>query len=341
MIRFKLHAFSSQPIASAISKFSRILLMVNLAVVCIFSQIVNSSEPANIAQSEKKILDPTFELKKVAGDCKFTEGPVVNGEGVLFFSDSENNRIMQRDAEGNVSVFRQPSGRANGMMFDYQGRMLLCQSMGHGGLQRVVRLEEDGTETVLAEKYEGSKFVAPNDLCVDHQGRNFFTDPIYGDPKTAPQPTSGVYRIDAPGKVTRIISNLKRPNGILITPDDKTLFVSDRGTQKLHRYQIQSDGSVKPDGILYDFAPDRGIDGMWMDEQGNIYGAAGENETTGLFVISPKGKLLLHYPLPEYATNVTLGGKNRRDLYITAGKSVYQLRTLIPGVPVPSTVSEK
>src|SRR5690606_5083736 len=139
---------------------------------------------------------------------------------------------------------------------------------------RVVRIEEDGSQTIMADRYNGQQFIAPNDLCVDKKGRIYFTDPYYpaeGIEKS--QPTSGVYRIDAVGKVSLVISNLEKPNGILITPDNATIYVSDRGTQKLHRYKVLSDGSLEHVEVVYDFFPDRGIDGMCMDEEGLIYGA--------------------------------------------------------------------
>ena len=281
------------------------------------------------------VLDPDFGVKKVAGDCKFTEGPAVDAGGNLLFSDNPNDRIMQLAPDGKLTVFRQPCGRANGLLLDHQGRLLMCQSSGPGGRRRVVRLEKNGEQTVLAETFGGNPFIAPNDLCMDRSGRVYFTDPYYGPPNEKSQPTSGVYRIDAPGKVALVISDLQRPNGIVITPDDKLVYVSDRGTQKLHRYKVLPDGGLAPAGVVYDFAPDRGIDGMWLDVKGNIFGAAGVGKTTGLFVISPDGRLLLHKPMPEFATNVTFGGLDMRDLYLTAGKSVYMMRSITPGAIMP------
>lgn len=285
---------------------------------------------ASLASADE-ILDSSFGVKKVASDCKFTEGPAVDKEGNLFFSDGENDRIMKLTPEGKLSVFRSPCGRANGLLFDREGRLLMCQSSGNGGGRCVARLEKDGKETVLAETFNDKKFIAPNDLCIDKKGRVYFTDPYYGPPAEKSQPTSGVYRIDAPGEVHLMIDNLLRPNGIVITPDNKLVYISDRGTQKLHRYRVQTNGDLKSDGILYDFSPDRGIDGMWLDQRGNVYGAAGKGKTTGLFVISPKGKLLLHKPMPEFSTNVTFGGKDMRDIFFTASTSVYKMRAMIRG----------
>ncbi len=282
-----------------------------------------------------EILEPGSKLTKAVDGCEFTEGPVVDAKGNVLFSDGPNDRIMQRSPDGKLTEFRKPCGRVNGMTMDGQGRLVVCQSSGEGGKRRVARFELDGRETVLAEKFEGKRFIAPNDVCLDADGRIFFTDPYYGPPAEKSQPTSGVYRIDPDGRVTRVLNNLLKPNGILITPDNRLVYISDRGTQKLHRYELQSDGSLKPAGIVYDFSPDRGVDGMRLDVEGNIYAAAGQDKTTGLFVVSPQGKLLLHQPLPEFSTNVVFGGEDRRDLYITATTGVYRLRTRIAGAPVP------
>jgi len=296
---------------------------------------------ASAPASAQAILDDAFGVKKVAGGCKFTEGPAVDAGGNLFFSDGPNDRIMRLSPDGKLNEFRKPCGRANGLLFDHEGRLLMCQSSAPGGRRRVARLEPDGREIPLAETYGGSRFIAPNDLCIDRKGRIYFTDPWYGGKNEKSQPTSGVYRIDSPGKVALVISNLQRPNGIVITPDDRLVYVSDRGTQKLHRYKVLADGALRPDGVVYDFAPDRGIDGMWLDVEGNIYGAAGKGKTTGLFVISPGGKLLLHKPMPEFATNVTFGGRDMRDLFLTAGTSVYKMRTTRPGVRLPVKKTSK
>ncbi|MGE0758512.1 MAG: SMP-30/gluconolactonase/LRE family protein, partial [Pirellulaceae bacterium] len=131
---------------------------------------------ASPAQAQS-LLDESFGVQKVAGDCLFTEGPVVDAQGTLFFSDGRNNRILQRTVDGQVSEFRKPSGRANGLTLDHEGRLLLCQSSGDGGGRRDTRLEKDGTETVLAATYEGKPFNAPNDICVDPRGLIYFTDP--------------------------------------------------------------------------------------------------------------------------------------------------------------------
>jgi gluconolactonase len=282
------------------------------------------------------ILAPDSKIEKIASGCKFTEGPVVDREGNLFFSDGPNDRIMRLSPDGKLMVERSPCGRVNGMTLDHEGRLVVCQSAGAGGKRRVSRFEKDGSETVLADQFDGKPFIAPNDLCIDHKGRIYFTDPYFGPPAEKSQPASGVYRIDTPGKVVRLLDNLGRPNGIVITADNKQIYVSDRATQKLHRYDVLDNGDLKAAGIVYDFSPDRGVDGMRLDVHGNIYAAAGQGKSTGLFVVSPQGKLLLHLAMPEFSTNVVFGGKDRRDLFITASTSVYKVRAKHAGAAVPA-----
>ena len=286
------------------------------------------------ARANDSILDEEAGVKKIDADCRFTEGPTVDRDGNLYFSDGPNNRVMKLDPESGLTEFLRPSGAANGLLVDQENRLLMCQSSREGGGRAVARVDLKTKEvTVLTDTYQGKRYIAPNDITIDGKGRIYFTDPYYSGEKS--QPSSGVYRIDPDGGVTLLVDSLLKPNGIVITPDSKTIYVSDRGTQKLHRYRVGGDGSLTADGIVYDFSPDRGIDGMWLDVEGNIYGAAGKDKTTGLFVISPEGKLLLHKPMPEFSTNVTFGGKDRRDLFLTATTSVYQMRTRIPGAELP------
>lgn len=295
--------------------------------------LLNSFPTAFAEEEPLQLLEPGFEIQKIASDCKFTEGPAVDHKGNLFFSDGPNDRIMKRSPAGDVSVFLSPCGAANGLFFDARNRLLMCQSSRAGGGRAlaVTPVDSEPKPTVLTDKYRGRPFIAPNDLCVDRVGRIYFTDPYYDGEKS--QPTSGVYRRDPNGEVTLLVANLRKPNGIIMTPDNQWVYVSDRGTQKLHRYRVTASGTLTATGVLYDFSPDRGIDGMALDAQGNVWGAAGQGETTGLFVVSPLGKLLLHQPMPEFSTNVVFGGDDGKDVYLTASTSVYLLRSTIPAAP--------
>lgn len=225
---------------------------------------------------------------KLEGIVAFTEGPAWHPTGNVYFTDIVNNRIMRRDPMGVMHVHRTPSGRANGLLFDRQGRLLACEGGGEGGNRRVTRTELDGTITVMADRYDGKqRFNSPNDLALDSKGRIYFSDPRYGDRGDLElfdgegRDIEGVYRIDGPGKVTRIITHeVHRPNGILVSANDKFLFVADNvndgpkqglgGNRKLWRFDLKADGTVDPKSrkLLFDWGSDRGPDGMAMDSKG-------------------------------------------------------------------------
>ncbi len=189
---------------------------------------------------------------------------------------------------------------------------------------------------MLAERFQGKKLNSPTDLAIDSQGRIYFTDPRYGQSDDLEQERMAVYRIEPGGSLTRVIDDVQVPNGILITPDDRTLYVADNspaagGNRTLVAYDVRPDGSVRRRRVLYDLGKERGIDGMKLDVKGNVYATAGEGEKTGVYVISPEGKLLAFLRTPETATNCTFGGADLRTLYITAGQSIYSVRTLNSG----------
>ena len=292
-----------------------------------------------------------------AGIVAFVEGPAWHPSGNVYFSDGGNNRIMRRDRTGAVSVFRQPSGAANGLLFDFQGRLLACEGPGVGGHRRVTRTEKDGTITVLTDNYKGKKYAGPNDLTIDSQGRIYFTDPRYGSRKSMEildqdgRPVEGVYRIDPDGSVTQVLTHeVDRPNGIHITPDDKYLYVVDNNnntpgvTRPVWRFTLDKMGNVVAGSRkkLHDFGRGRGGDGMALDVEGRLYVTAGRtvpsppNETTevpgGVYVISPKGKVVGFIPVQEdQVTNCTFGGKDLKTLYITSGHTLWSVPTTTAG----------
>ncbi|MFP6665916.1 MAG: SMP-30/gluconolactonase/LRE family protein [Pirellulales bacterium] len=293
----------------------------------------------------------------------FTEGPAWHPDGNVYFSDIVNNRIMRRDAGGVLHVYRTPSGRANGLLFDHQGRLLACEGGREGGNRRVTRTEQNGTVTVLATQYNGKRFNSPNDLALDSKGRIYFSDPRYGDRSDMQivdedgKAVEGVYRIDPNGRVAQVISHeVSRPNGILISPGDKYLFVADNvndgpqkglgGARKLWRFNLNSNGTVDMESrkLLFDWGSDRGPDGMVQDTKGRLYVTAGFNvpkppvETSnkykaGVYVISYDGKLLGFIPvLEDMCTNCTFGGAELKTLYITAGHKLWSVRLDTPGL---------
>ena len=283
----------------------------------------------------------------------FLEGPAVDAGGNVFFSDMAGNRILKMDAKGTVTTFRADSGRTNGNCFDVQGRLISCEGSEQGpGRRQVVRTDmKTGEVTVLTAKYDGKRYNSPNDLCIDAKGRIWFTDPRYAaDRSDLEMDVEGVYRIDADGKVTRVLTqkDIDRPNGIAITPDAKTLYVIDShpkvgGNRKIWAFAVQPDGTLKDRRLVYDFGKGRGGDGMKLDAKGNIWVAAGINQPrgnagesldvpAGVYVISPEGKLQGRIPVPEdLITNLAFGGPDRKTLYVTAGKTLYRFPVNVAG----------
>ncbi|MCA9266852.1 MAG: SMP-30/gluconolactonase/LRE family protein [Planctomycetales bacterium] len=310
---------------------------------------------------------------KIEGIVAFTEGPAWHPTGNVYFTDIVNNRIMRRDANGELHAYRVDSGRANGLLFDLHGRLLACEGGGPGGNRRVTRTELNGTVTVLADNFDGKRFNSPNDLAIDSRGRIYFSDPRYGSRSDLEQfdkqgrAIEGVYRIDADGAITRVIAHeVDRPNGLCVSADDKHLFVADNvndgpengvgGARKLWRFDLQPDGSVdaKSRALLFDWGTDRGPDGLAIDAQGRIYAAAGFNfpnlpaETAGrhkagIYVISPTGEgLLKFYSVPEdMITNCTFGDDDLKTLYVTAGHKLWSIRVDVPGRPAWPTGKSK
>ena len=281
----------------------------------------------------------------------FTEGPTVAEDGAVYFTDLGNNRIMRWSADGELSTFRQPSNRANGLIFDSEWRLLACEGGdGETGLPRITRTDlATGEVDVLVDAFEGQELHQPNDLTIDGQGRIYFTDRPGPNPTPNQTGVHGVYRIDPDGTVARILTEpeVVRPNGIVISPDDTTLYVieteqSEGGPRLIRAYDLSPEGTAGNMRIFHDFHPGRSGDGMTIDSAGNLYVAAGLNRTrgtsetldtvAGIHVFSPAGELLEHIPVPEDSiTNAAFGGPDLRTLYVTAGKTLFSVRTDVEG----------
>jgi gluconolactonase len=275
-------------------------------------------------------------VEKLWSDGTFTEGPAYGPDHCVYFSDIGNRTLRFDPSTGRTMEYRNPSGRANGLDFDPQGRLVAAEG-ANGGNRRISRTDKDGQITVLADRWQGKRFNSPNDITIDTKGRIYFTDPRYAGDEKRDLDTESVYRIDLDGQVTRIITAVQKPNGIVLSPDMKTLYIADsnpRGNRHLLAFPLRDDGSVGAKRLLYDFGEERGIDGMCTDEKGNIYGAAGEGRTGGVYVFSPEGKKLAFLAVPETPTNCVFGGKDRKTLYITAGKSLYRVRLKVAGFAV-------
>lgn len=308
--------------------------------------IVLTLSTLSAVADESPIVPDGARLEKLWGEGEFTEGPAQGPDGRIYFSDI-GNRIMAFDpGTGRTTIFRNPSGRANGLDFDPQGRLVVAEGANTGGNRRITRTEKDGTVRVLADRWRGKRFNSPNDLTIDAQGRIYFTDPRYVGDEPRELPTESVYRIDPDGMVSQVITDVQKPNGIALSPNMKTLYLADnnpQGNRHLLAYALSADGTIGPKRILHDFGKGRGIDGMSMDVQGNIYATAGSGAEAGVYVFSPEGKRLAFIPTPEDPSNCVFGGKDRKTLYVTAGKSLYRIHLKIAGFAVfwPEPAQEK
>jgi len=285
-------------------------------------------------------------LVEVVDEKVFTEGPAWAGGGRLLFTNVPAAKILAWDTgRQSLSTYRKESNLANGLFFDSAGDLLACE----GGAGRVTRTEmKSGTLTVLADKYNNFPFAAPNDLCQDRQGRIYFTSrPGTTDPKTGN--VNAVYRIDRDGSVDQLLHrpDVHMPNGIVISPDNKTLYLIEAHPdadqhRDIRAYDLQANGKLKNGRVLINFYPGRSGDGMCIDSEGNLYVAAGLHETRktsetldtrpGIHVVSPQGQLLAFRETPvDTITNYTFGGADLRSLYITCGNQLLQMRTQVPG----------
>jgi gluconolactonase len=272
-------------------------------------------------------------VEKLWGDGSFTEGGALARDGAILFSDI-GERIMKYDPDtGRTTVFRQPSGRANGLIFDSAGRLIAAEGASTGGGRRISITEPDGTVRTLADRYQGKRFNSPNDVAVDSQGRVYFSDPRYVGSEPRELDFESVFRVDPNGAVTRLETTAFKPNGLVVSPDGKMLYVADNGGRRrvLLALDLDDSGGVSHPRIIHDFGDDRGIDGMTVTVDGKIVAAAGAGNRGGVYVFSPEGRLLATIPTPEVPTNVEFGGADRKTLYITAGKSLYRIKTTMTG----------
>jgi len=314
------------------------------------------------------ILDPSFAkyrlysstVEQVATGMRWCEGPVWFPEGgYLLFSDIPNNRIMKFDEKsGSLSVFRSPSNYANGNTRDRQGRLVTCE---HSVTRRITRTEKDGRITVLADRFEGKRLNAPNDIVVKSDDSVWFSDPLFGingeweGHKEAPeQDRTHVFRIAPDGQIRSVIPDLVNPNGLAFSPDEKYLYVIEwKGTpnRSLWRYEVDAAGTgvrAETKTRIIDAADQGALDGFRVDRDGNLWCGWGSNgalaaapveqggrqvyplkgrpeDLDGVMVFNPQGKPLAFIRLPERCANLTFGGAKNNRLYMASCHSVYAL----------------
>ncbi len=261
-------------------------------------------------------------IEKVDAGFRFTEGPVWSREGFLLFSDVPNNHIRKLAPGERSTVFRDDSHGANGNTYDAQGRLYSCESK----TRRVVRLDKKGKMEVLAEKWEGKRLNAPNDIVVRKDGHIYFTDPAFGDQAdTRELSFYGVYHITPKGVMSLIAKPAGRPNGIAFSPNGRILYVDNSDDRSVRAYDVDRNGEVSNERVVVsniDGVPD----GMKVDEKGNLYITA-----KGIAVYTPEGKLLQNIELSETPANCAFGDPDFQTLYITARTALYRIRLNVKG----------
>lgn len=312
---------------------------------------------------DPSILPANSRLELIFSGGILTEGVTSAPDGSIYFSDitfthqsnMQAGHIMKFDpATKKVSVFRSPSGMSNGIKFDAQGRMLVAEGADHGG-RRVTRTDmRTGKAEILAALYGGKPLNSPNDIAVDARGRVYFSDPRYLGHEPVDQPIQAVYRIDPDRSLHQIVTDAGKPNGIAISPDQKTLYVVSndngstgmfslppntpvhKGQMALLAYDLSPNGTAKFRKRLVDYSPEDGPDGLVCDAKGNLYVAVRAASKKGVFVYTPDGKELARIPTQDLPTNVGFGrGKDANLLYITSGGSVHRIRINQAGYQLP------
>ncbi|MNP99280.1 Gluconolactonase precursor [compost metagenome] len=298
-----------------------------------------------------EVLDPRFlkyricnaGVERLATGIRYGEGPVWFGDGrCLLWSDIPNNRIMRWDEEsGAVSVYRKPSGFANGNTRDRQGRLVSCEH----GERRVVRTEYDGTLTVLADQFEGKRLNSPNDVVVKSDDSIWFSDPVFGilndyeGFKTPPELPTHVYRLDpANGRMEAVVQDVPNPNGLCFSPDERLLYVVDNGSRpnRILVYDVAEGGTLTHGRVFVD-AGDQGLpDGIRCDTDGNVWAGWGSGPTlNGVMVFAPDGVAIGRVALPDRCANLCFGGARRNRLFMVTGQCLFALYVDAQGAAPP------
>jgi gluconolactonase len=348
----------------------------NLSLFCVALLTLGANAPVPV-QAAEPIVPADAKLEKLFESRVLTEGVSVAPDGMVYFSEItfshvardeqgaiEAGHIWKYDpATGKTTIFRSPSGMSNGIKFDAQGRMVVAEGADYGG-RRVTRTDmATGKTHIIAAMFEGRPLNSPNDITIDQKGRIYFSDPRYLGYEGLDQPVQAVYRLDTDGTLHRIITDAGKPNGVCVSPDQKTLYVvsNDNGATSIDRlanvvaaqadkveiplrkgnmalmaYDLAADGSAKFRKTLVDYSPFDGPDGLICDKDGNVYAAVRAENRPGICVYAPDGKELAYIPT-EIPTNVGFGrGKDSNLLYITAGSSLYRIRLNREGYQLPS-----
>jgi len=275
------------------------------------------------AQDISSLIDEGSQVERIATGYSFTEGPAVAPNGEVFFTDQPNNAIYIWNEKKGIRPFEIDGERSNGLYFNAAGQLVACADYRN----KLLQISMDGTKTVLTDNYEGKHLNGPNDLWIHPNGNIYITDSYYHrdwwpEGHKQEQDARGVYCLYPNGKLVRLIDDYKMPNGIIGTPDGKTLYVADIEDRKIWKYTIKEDGTLSDKTF---FAPE-GSDGMTIDQKGNVY-----LTNKGVSVFTPDGHKIGELSIPEQPANVTFGGKDRKTLFVTARTSVYMIRMNVKG----------
>jgi len=293
-------------------------------ILAVFAASIFLAAAAGSA-AESPIIAAGAKLTVLAGGFDFTEGPAADAQGNVFFTDQPNDRIMKWSTDGKLSTFMKPCGRSNGLCFDAQGNLWACADEKN----EMWMIDPAGKVTVVVKDYQGKLLNGPNDVWLRPDGGLYFTDPYYKRPywKRGPKELKieGVYYLAPDHKtLTRVVADQVQPNGIIGTPDGKTLYVADIGGGKTYAYDIQADGTLSGKRLFCKL----GSDGMTIDDRGNVY-LTGK----GVTVFDPQGRQIEHIDVPESWTgNICFSGRDMQTLFITASKHIYGLKMRVHGV---------
>jgi gluconolactonase len=288
----------------------------------LFSALALIALLAQTAASAEKIpgIGPTGEVKKVHGNFQFTEGPAADREGNLYFSDVAGNKLYKVDAKGDLSVLLDPSNHTNGLMCNAAGNIVACEMDG-----RLIEVNPKTKEVKsLADGYEGKRFNAPNDLVIDRDGGIYFTDPHFRAPMPLPQGVRAFYYRAPDGKVTRLGVVETAPNGVILSPDEKTLYIIPSMQAEMLAFPVEAPGKLGAQRTFCTLKQATGKtagggDGLTIDTQGNLY----ITSALGVQVFSPSGSHLGIIEFPEQPANCTFAGPGNKTLYATARTSLY------------------
>ena len=275
--------------------------------------------PSSVWPQGNPVVAPGATVERIATGFGFVEGPAADADGALFFTDIPNERIHRWSPGSGVTTFLEHSGGANGLRFDLDGNLVVCEM----GNRRITTIAPHGEISVLADGFEGQRFNSPNDLWVDPKGGIYFTDPRFGS--TDDQEIAGyhVYYISPDQmEIRRVADDLVRPNGVVGTPDGGRVYVADDGAGQTYVYTPSDDGSLTDKRLFVA----QGADGMTMDELGNVY-LTGQDIT----VYNPDGESIGSIAVPEAPANLTFGGPDGHTLFITARASLYALAMSVSG----------